>query len=86
MPRQAVFHFPDRTEIRYLEARPEPGELVSSQGQWWVVVNAQTVDRLTWSLTLVASLESHDGRKQPESTVAFIPAASDDGRPLGPAA
>ena len=85
MPRQAVFHFPDRTEIRYLEARPEPGELVSSQGQWWVVVSAQTVDRLTWSLTLVSSLESHDGRPQPEGAVAFM-SSSDDGRPLGPAA
>jgi hypothetical protein len=36
--RQTQFRFPGRVEIRYLDALPEPGEVVLSQRESWLVV------------------------------------------------
>ena len=44
MARQTQFRFPGRVEIRYLDALPEPGEVVLSQRQSWVVVAVESED------------------------------------------
>jgi hypothetical protein len=71
--RQAVFHFPDRTEIRYLEVMPEAGEVVASAGVVWVITGVHEDDGGFPSCTLVPERESNDGRERPEEAMRTMP-------------
>ena len=73
MARQAVFRFPDRTEIRYLDTLPETGEVVASAGVVWVVTCVQEDVGGFPACTLVPEPESNDGREKPEEAMRTLP-------------
>ena len=61
---QTVLHFPDRTEIRYLDVRPQPGWIVSSQRETWVVVSVEPITGESVTCTLVPAGGSSNGQKR----------------------
>ena len=73
MTLQTVFHFPDRTEVRYLDTRPEPGEIVSSRKEAWVVVSVEPLPGGSVTCTLVPAGESTDGQSRARGDQRVLP-------------
>ena len=63
MARQAVFHFPDRTEIGYLDAIPDVGEVVLNKGLAWVVTSMRDEDGDPPLCTLMQKAKSPNGHE-----------------------
>ena len=58
MAQQAVFRFPGRAEVWYIDPLPEPGDIVSSAGESWVVMSVESPGKDRWHCTLARVVES----------------------------
>jgi hypothetical protein len=58
MAQQAVFRFPGRGEVWYIDPLPEPGDIVTSAGESWVVMSVESPGKDRWHCTLARVVES----------------------------
>jgi hypothetical protein len=79
MAQQAVFRFPGRAEVWYIDPLPEPGDVVSSAGESWVVMSVESPGKDRWHCTLTRVVDcEHPSATRPRKSASELSLGATD--------